>query len=167
MQVMSFLLLYMHQFFTRTPWWMIPLIWMPVICWLVSISFQRGLTPLQVAYALVAGIFIWTLLEYSLHRFVFHIKTESYWLVLSLLTLYLSLWLHGMEIPFTVKTFFRANTLHYLLHGCHHKHPMDGLRLVFPPVAAAIICVPVRSTLFDKKFVISCLCICPLVKGYW
>jgi hypothetical protein len=38
----------------------------------------------------------------------------------------------------------RANTAHYLLHGCHHKHPMDGLRLVFPPAAAAILCFPVN-----------------------
>ena len=37
----------------------------------------------------------------------------------------------------------RGNTLHYLIHGCHHKHPMDGLRLVFPPAATAILLVPV------------------------
>ncbi|KAI8568533.1 hypothetical protein RHMOL_Rhmol02G0208000 [Rhododendron molle] len=61
------------------------------------------------------GIFIWTLMEYTLHRFLFHIKTKSYW----------------------------GNTLHYLLHGCHHKHPMDGLRLVFPPAATAVLCFPV------------------------
>lgn len=42
-------------------------------------------------------------------------------------------------------TCFRGNTLHYLLHGCHHKHPMDGLRLVFPPAATAILSVPVSS----------------------
>lgn len=41
-------------------------------------------------------------------------------------------------------TFSRWNTLHYLIHGCHHKHPMDGLRLVFPPAATAVLCVPVR-----------------------
>jgi len=39
----------------------------------------------------------------------------------------------------------RGNTAHYLLHGCHHKHPMDGLRLVFPPAAAAILCFPVNN----------------------
>lgn len=39
----------------------------------------------------------------------------------------------------------RGNTAHYLLHGCHHKHPMDGLRLVFPPAAAAILCFPVNE----------------------
>ncbi|WZZ39824.1 hypothetical protein YC2023_036083 [Brassica napus] len=35
-----------------------------------------------------------------------------------------------------------GNTAHYLLHGCHHKHPMDHLRLVFPPAATAVLCFP-------------------------
>ncbi|KAL5773884.1 hypothetical protein ACOSP7_011441 [Xanthoceras sorbifolium] len=102
------------EFLTRTKWWVIPLVWLPVSCWLVSISLRMGLTPPQAALTVVGGIFIWTLMEYLLHRFLFHIKTTSYF----------------------------ANTLHYLLHGCHHKHPMDGLRLVFPPAATAILCVP-------------------------
>lgn len=41
--------------------------------------------------------------------------------------------------------------MHYLLHGCHHKHPMDGLRLVFPPAATAIIAVPVMIPLYLSK----------------
>lgn len=103
------------ELLTRTIWWVVPLVWLPVVCWFVTMSLQRGLTPSQVALAVAGGVFIWTLLEYSLHRFLFHMKTTSYW----------------------------GNTLHYLLHGCHHKHPMDGLRLVFPPAATAILCVPV------------------------
>ncbi|CAI8603650.1 unnamed protein product [Vicia faba] len=67
-------------------------------------------TPCLPLFVLL-GIFVWTLAEYLLHRFLFHVQTKSYW----------------------------GNTLHYLLHGCHHKHPMDSLRLVFPPAAAAII----------------------------
>ncbi|KAJ4702931.1 Fatty acid 2-hydroxylase [Melia azedarach] len=102
------------EFLTRTKWWVIPTIWLPIVCWFVSKSVQMGLTPRQAALALAGGVFIWTLMEYSLHRFFFHMKTTSYW----------------------------GNTLHYLIHGCHHKHPMDGLRLVFPPAATAILCVP-------------------------
>lgn len=30
-------------------------------------------------------------------------------------------------------------TLHFLLHGLHHKTPMDGDRLVFPPTPALLI----------------------------
>eukprot|EP00249_Psilotum_nudum_P002918 c16174_g2_i1 orf=163-864(+) len=103
------------EFFTRTAWWVIPIVWLPVVGWLQIISIQRGLSIVKTATSMLLGIFVWTLLEYCLHRFLFHMKTSSFW----------------------------GNTLHYLLHGCHHKHPMDGYRLVFPPVAAAILCVPI------------------------
>ncbi|KAM7530384.1 hypothetical protein LguiB_033794 [Lonicera macranthoides] len=102
------------EFFTRTVWWAVPIIWIPFAFWLASISYNMGLPPSEVAAVVVGGIFMWTLLEYTLHRFLFHIKTTSYW----------------------------GNTFHYLIHGCHHKHPMDGLRLVFPPLATAILLVP-------------------------
>ncbi|XP_059668012.1 dihydroceramide fatty acyl 2-hydroxylase FAH1-like [Cornus florida] len=99
------------EFLTLTVWWAVPLIWLPVVCWFVSTAVQMGFPSRQVAVTMVCGIFVWTLLEYSLHRFLFHIKTKTYW----------------------------GNTMHYLLHGCHHKHPMDGLRLVFPPAATLIL----------------------------
>ncbi|KAK7331300.1 hypothetical protein VNO77_25522 [Canavalia gladiata] len=102
------------EFLTCTVWWAIPVIWLPVVCWSVYNSIQMGLSCPHVALLVVLGIFIWTLIEYTLHRFLFHIKTKTYW----------------------------GNTMHYLLHGCHHKHPMDGLRLVFPPAATAILLIP-------------------------
>ncbi|KMZ68892.1 Fatty acid 2-hydroxylase [Zostera marina] len=102
------------EFLTLTAWWVIPVVWLPVVCYFVSRSLLMGHSPREVSIMVVTGIFIWTLVEYILHRFVFHIKTKSYW----------------------------ANTAHYLIHGCHHKHPMDGLRLVFPPAAAAILSIP-------------------------
>ncbi|XP_060203118.1 dihydroceramide fatty acyl 2-hydroxylase FAH1-like [Lycium barbarum] len=102
------------EFLTRTVWWAIPVIWLPVVCYSISVSIRMGHTVPEAALIVVFGIFVWTLMEYTLHRFLFHIKMKSYW----------------------------GNTAHYLLHGCHHKHPVDGLRLVFPPAATAILCVP-------------------------
>lgn len=102
------------EFLTRTVWWAVPTIWLPVVFFFVSMSIHMGHTLPEVAVMVATGILVWTLLEYCLHRFLFHIETKTYW----------------------------ANTAHYLLHGCHHKHPMDGLRLVFPPTATAILCVP-------------------------
>ncbi|KAK7260415.1 hypothetical protein RIF29_26439 [Crotalaria pallida] len=103
------------EFFTRTVWWVIPIIWVPVASLFISTSVQMGLACPQVALFVVIGIFVWTFAEYMLHRFLFHVQTKNYW----------------------------GNTMHYLLHGCHHKHPMDGLRLVFPPAAAAILATPI------------------------
>ncbi|KAF8659387.1 hypothetical protein HU200_058598 [Digitaria exilis] len=102
------------EFLTRTKWWAVPTIWLPVVCYLFVKSILMGHTIQEVVLMALFGIFIWTLIEYTLHRFLFHIETKTYW----------------------------SNTAHYLLHGCHHKHPMDSLRLVFPPTATAILCFP-------------------------
>ncbi|CAL9038219.1 unnamed protein product [Musa banksii] len=83
------------EFLTRTVWWAVPVIWLPVVGWCLTKSIQMGNTPPQLALMVATGIFLWTLIEYTLHRFLFHIKTESYW----------------------------GNTAHYLLHGCHHSIP--------------------------------------------
>ncbi|KAJ6796512.1 inositolphosphorylceramide-B C-26 hydroxylase isoform X1 [Iris pallida] len=107
------------EFLTRTAWWAIPTIWLPVVFYFVTMSIRMGHTLPQVAVMVMTGILVWTLMEYTLHRFLFHIETKSYW----------------------------ANTAHYLLHGCHHKHPMDGLRLVFPPAATAILLFPFWNVL--------------------
>lgn len=99
---------------TRTVWWAIPTIWVPVVSYSISVSARMGRTVPELALMVIFGIILWTLMEYTIHRFLFHIKTTSYW----------------------------GNTMHYLLHGIHHKHPMDGLRLVFPPAATAVLLVP-------------------------
>lgn len=55
----------------------------------------------------------------------------------------------------TILIWCRGNTIHYLLHGCHHKHPMDGLRLVFPPAGAAIIAGPSMFSFFSLSHYIA------------
>ncbi|XWS17960.1 hypothetical protein CRYUN_Cryun32bG0000900 [Craigia yunnanensis] len=100
------------QFFTRTVWWAVPTIWLPVAFWCISMSMRMGHTLPQIALMVGFGMFVWTFLE-CFHRFLFHFETKSYW----------------------------GNTMHYLLHGCHHKHPMDGLRLVIPPAETALLAI--------------------------
>ncbi|KAI4303657.1 hypothetical protein MLD38_039259 [Melastoma candidum] len=105
------------ELFTKTVWWVIPTVWLPVAAYFVSMSARAGLSGYDLASLVGLGLLLWTFMEYTLHRFLFHMRTQSYW----------------------------ANTAHYLLHGCHHKHPMDSLRLVFPPVATAILSIPVYN----------------------
>lgn len=66
------------------------------------------------AICFLEGVLFWTFLEYSLHRFVFH-----------------------MQIKPTAKPWLC--TFHFLIHGLHHKVPFDPLRLVFPPLPGVII----------------------------
>ncbi len=58
---------------TMTPWWVIPLLWLPCISFGVYVAnpgFSSGL--FQAAY-FGFGLFVWTLVEYTLHRFLFHL----------------------------------------------------------------------------------------------
>lgn len=84
------------QFLTLTVWWAVPVIWLPVVCWSVSRSVQMGVPSTQLAASVFGGIFLWTFLEYSLHRFLFHIKTSGYWLITSP---YFHLFSHSSYFP--------------------------------------------------------------------
>ncbi|KAL3689199.1 hypothetical protein R1sor_015508 [Riccia sorocarpa] len=99
---------------TRTNWWMIPLVWGPVVLWCEMRAVKFGLPLDMVLPCMLIGCVLWTVAEYLLHRFLFHMKANSYW----------------------------TATAHYLLHGFHHKHPMDSMRLVFPPAFSLVISFP-------------------------
>ena len=84
---------------------MVPLlIYVPVIAVLAAIaSTKLGLGALVLW--LVAGWAFWTLFEYWMHRIVFHFEPED-----------------GI-----------GARLHFIIHGVHHDHPNDPMRLVMPP----------------------------------
>ncbi|KAH7701208.1 Protein C25A1.5, partial [Aphelenchoides avenae] len=106
---------------TTTAWWVIPLVWLPPVIFFASLGLAHmcsafGLLKgtLAASFLFALGTLAWTLLEYTLHKYVvFHWKpnTKSY----------------------------NQITLHFLLHGLHHKTPMDPDRLVFPPTPALLI----------------------------
>ncbi|MEO6149031.1 MAG: sterol desaturase family protein [Mucilaginibacter sp.] len=56
----------------------------------------------------LGGLFIWTLTEYIMHRFVFHYVPKAPW----------------------------ALRIHFIFHGVHHDYPSDAKRLVMPPSAS-------------------------------
>ncbi|KAI9618887.1 hypothetical protein H4Q26_012141 [Puccinia striiformis f. sp. tritici PST-130] len=113
------------EMFTRTSWYVVPMIWLPIAFTL----FHRALNQQiydgfssSAAWSInlscfILGNIIWTLLEYILHRFLFHIDDV---------------------LP--DKPFFLL--LHFLLHGVHHYLPMDRLRLVMPPILFAALSHP-------------------------
>jgi dihydroceramide fatty acyl 2-hydroxylase len=133
---------------SKTVWWLIPSIWLPVAFVLMlagarhqscrlsrappadcaapvvfslsgvlsqAFSAARDFPPSAFSWQL-CGLAFWQALEYAIHRGLFHGRFPGYY----------------------------GRTFHFLFHGCHHKYPMDGLRLVFPPVPAA----PVMLTIF-------------------
>ena len=58
---------------TKTPWWVIPSLWMPCVAYGTYLAAQgledRTTTALYWGF----GLFLWTFIEYCLHRFLFHL----------------------------------------------------------------------------------------------
>lgn len=80
-------------------------VWVPVTLGMLYRSWSRhALSPLVMAGLFAAGLLMWTLCEYVLHRYVFHWMEDS---------------------P-------RGRRIHFLLHGVHHDFPNDKSRLVMP-----------------------------------
>jgi len=84
--------------------WSVPLfVYVPVILLLGFVSFQL-VAPATVVAMSALGYLIWTLIEYFGHRYLFH-----------------------REFPGEF-----GKRIHFLIHGVHHDHPNDPLRLVMP-----------------------------------
>ena len=82
----------------------------PVVIFVPAIGILAGLAldsqPVLTAIALMlGGYFFWSLTEYWIHRAIFHFEPED-----------------GLGARF-----------HWIIHGVHHDHPNDPLRLVMPP----------------------------------
>ncbi|KAL1918856.1 uncharacterized protein VTP21DRAFT_2878 [Calcarisporiella thermophila] len=104
------------ELLTKTPWYVIPTIWVPVsgFYYFLSLGYLSVPTATCVWFT---GLFLWTLIEYVLHRFLFHIDDI----------------LPDNQLAFI---------LHFFMHGIHHYIPMDRLRLVMPPALFIILSTP-------------------------
>jgi dihydroceramide fatty acyl 2-hydroxylase len=81
-----------------------PIIFIPAIAILFALG-ASSFSALGVVGLVAAGYLFWTLSEYWIHRLVFHFEPEVGW----------------------------GQRLHWIIHGVHHDHPNDPLRLVMPP----------------------------------
>lgn len=88
------------------------LMWGPVSAYF----FYRAIVIDALSVSMVLGlslfaVFVWTLFEYLLHRFAFHLEGETGW-----------------RKRFT-----------FIVHGLHHDAPNDRMRLVMPPFPAVVL----------------------------
>lgn len=56
-----------------TPWWMVPLIWLPAVGYGTYLASEGFESKLALAASWGFGLFLWTLVEYILHRCLFHL----------------------------------------------------------------------------------------------
>ncbi len=94
---------------SKVPFYVPLIIYIPFIIFISWKSFTE--TPIGLLgylALLVAGLFVWTVTEYILHRFVFHFHPTSDF----------------------------GKRIHFIFHGVHHDYPNDAKRLVMPPSAS-------------------------------
>jgi sterol desaturase/sphingolipid hydroxylase (fatty acid hydroxylase superfamily) len=79
---------------------------------IMTYSLYTGLiAPWSNLYYFVAGVLSFTLIEYLVHRYAFHLETDT-----------------------EAKEKFQ-----YFVHGAHHEFPRDKSRLAMPPVASVLL----------------------------
>lgn len=100
--------------FSRVPWYVVPLVWVPVSIASFAVGMTTFALPLGASLGAAAGgLFVWTLAEYWLHRTLFHWTPATSW----------------------------GPRMHFFLHGVHHEWIDDRFRLVMPPAAAAALAI--------------------------
>ena len=109
------------DFFSRVHPAVPPLIFVPAIVAMAVWSLGQVSLLATVGLA-VGGYAIWTLFEYWLHRLVFHFEPER-----------------GI-----------GARMHWIIHGIHHEHPNDPMRLVMPPAVS----VPLAALVFGALYLI-------------
>lgn len=116
------------------------LIYIPVTAFVLYLSYRAGVAPLRVALLFLGGLVLWTLVEYLVHRFVFHTTPELEEEVRQTVMA-----LEPGEAAFSKLSGFRRR--HYFLtHGVHHDYPNDSKRLVVPPLASILVALVVLPT---------------------
>ena len=93
------------DFFSRVHPAIPAILFVPVVLGCAWLGLDRGYGAAAVVGFLLGGLLIWTLTEYWLHRLVFHWEPD-----------------HPL-----------GRRIHFIMHGVHHDHPNDPLRLVMPP----------------------------------
>lgn len=102
-------------------------LYLPAIVYALYLAIWRHQLPILLVSALFfIGVLIWTLLEYLIHRGIFHYEPRT----------------------------SVGRKLHFIVHGVHHDFPNDAKRLVMPPaisIPLAIIFYVLFAFLLGKS----------------
>jgi 4-hydroxysphinganine ceramide fatty acyl 2-hydroxylase len=72
---------------------------------------SKGINPIWELVLFLSGALAWSLFEYFMRRYLFHMAVES----------------------------DRAKKFVYVMHGVHHEYPRDKERLFMPPVPSLVV----------------------------
>lgn len=118
------------EFFTHIHPVVVLIIWVPVTTLMVvwaALTTTPATGWIFIPLGFVAGLFLWTITEYTLHRFVFHFEPRGKF----------------------------QERISFLFHGVHHAQPMSKSRLVMPPpvsIPLALIFYGLYTLVFGVLF---------------
>ena len=104
------------EVFTHVTPTFVVILWSPVIVFFLAraiLAAAEEAALARVPLGLLAGVFVWTLTEYTLHRWVFHFRPRTPW----------------------------QERVVFLFHGIHHVQPQCKTRLVMPPAVSVPMAV--------------------------
>lgn len=99
------------EFFTHIRPWVVLVIWVPVAVYFLVrpiLALAPAANWISIPLGFLLGLFLWTLAEYTLHRFVFHFRPRNE----------------------------QQKRIIFLFHGVHHAQPQCKTRLVMPPAVS-------------------------------
>ncbi|KAL9608838.1 MAG: hypothetical protein Q9167_006343 [Letrouitia subvulpina] len=129
---------------SKTAWYVIPIFWLPPVVYGTCLAYQGLPSAFQTAAYWLTGLALWTLVEYGLHRGLFHVDK----------------YLPDNRVGITA---------HFLLHGIHHYLPMDRYRLVMPPTLFVVLATPfykLAHTVFYWDWYVATAVFCGGIFGY-
>ena len=122
------------NFFSRVHPAVPAVVFVPVIVAMEWLGADRGYGILALVLLSLAGIGIWTLTEYWLHRLVFHWEPDNAF----------------------------GRRMHFIIHGIHHDHPNDKMRLVMPPSVS----IPLAALFFGAFLLVFGEAAFPIFGGF-
>ena len=109
------------EMMTKTHPLVIYSMYLPVIIFMLYYGASyKGLSVGREVLLFISGALFWSLFEYLMHRYLFHMIVES---------------------P-------RAKKFVYTMHGVHHEFPRDQERLFMPPVPSVIVAGLIFSLMY-------------------
>jgi len=99
------------EFFSHISPVAVVVIWLPIALFFLIraiVQAPAGGFPASIPLGFLLGLFLWTISEYLLHRFLFHMPVKGQ----------------------------KAERIVFLFHGVHHAQPQMKTRLVMPPVVS-------------------------------
>jgi sterol desaturase/sphingolipid hydroxylase (fatty acid hydroxylase superfamily) len=113
------------EYMTKTHPLVIWGLYVPIIVLMIWFSYTGiGFSGSKIWVSFFGGMFVWSIFEYTIHRFVFHFFAESK----------------------------RAKQIVYVIHGNHHEYPRDKERLFMPPVPSLLIAVTIFSIIYGVSY---------------